>query len=158
MGTSTLTTDGGTGPGSLWALAGVWSLRREIRHNDGRIDHLTGQCTFTRSGPQLLQEETGWLETKAGRFQASRRYVWKEAGRQLEVFFEDMRPFHSVQLGVARPETVHLCPPDRYEVAYDFSTWPNWSTVWIVEGPRKGYRMESHFTPEEARHLASVQT
>ena len=59
-----------------------------------------------------------------------------------------MRPFHSVQLGVEHPETVHLCPPDRYAVVYDFGGWPKWSTVWTVEGPKKNYRMESHFSPE----------
>ncbi|MEM7719719.1 MAG: DUF6314 family protein, partial [Pseudomonadota bacterium] len=55
------------------------------------------------------------------------------------------------------PETVHLCPPDRYHVAYDFSSWPEWRTVWSVEGPRKTYRMSSHFAPDsEAPRLESL--
>ena len=156
MGTSTLTSDGNAGPGSLWALVGVWSLEREIRHGDGRIDRFSGTCKFTRSGPQLLQDEAGWLETAEGRFQGARRYVWKEAKGRLDVHFDDMRPFHSIPLGVARPETVHLCPPDRYQVAYDFSAWPHWSSVWTVAGPRKDYVMRTVFCPlDSTGHLAS---
>ena len=41
------------------------------------------------------------------------------------------------------PRTVHLCAPDRYEVAYDFTAWPHWSATWTVEGPRKDYVMTS---------------
>lgn len=156
MGTSTLTSDGSAGPTSLWSLVGVWSLEREIRHGDGRNDRFVGECKFTRSGPQLLHDETGWLETAEGRFQGARRYVWKEAKGRLDVHFADMRPFHSIPLGAARPETVHLCPPDRYQVAYDFSAWPVWSSVWTVEGPRKDYVMTSWFRlTDSAARLAS---
>ena len=120
-------------------------MTRTIEHADGRVDRLTGRCRFTRSVPRLLQDEEGWLETAEGRFQASRRYVWGEKPGRLEVHFHDMRPFHSIPLGVAHPETVHLCRPDRYEVVYDFSNWPDWRTVWTVEGPRKSYRMETSY-------------
>ena len=157
MGTSILKAEP-VGPRSLWALAGNWMLWREIRHADGRVDRLEGACTFTRSGPRLLQDETGWLETAQGRFQATRRYVWAEAQGRLDVHFEDMRPFHTIPLGEDQPETVHLCPPDRYQVAYDFTDWPRWRTLWSVEGPRKSYEMESRFAPaEEIGHLASVK-
>ncbi|MEM9425336.1 MAG: DUF6314 family protein [Pseudomonadota bacterium] len=143
---------------SLFALAGGWELQRVITHDDGRTDRLTGTCRFTRSGPRLLQDEDGWLETTQGRFQASRRYVWGENNGRVEVFFADMRPFHSIPLGEAKPETVHLCPPDRYHVAYDFTAWPQWSTVWTVEGPRKDYVMKTRFTPDEGGgQLASAR-
>ncbi len=141
--------DAAAGPGTLWALIGHWSLDRAIHHKDGRIDRLKGTCVFTRSGPRLLQDESGWLETPEGRFQASRRYVWAASEGLLEVSFADMRPFHSIPLGERSPETVHLCPPDRYHVAYDFADWPNWQTIWTVEGPRKDYRMKSYFSPQE---------
>ncbi len=75
----------------------------------------------------------------------------------MEVSFADMRPFHSIPLGEINPEATHLCPPDRYHVAYDFCGWPNWQTIWTVEGPRKDYRMESRFTPKEVGgHLAEA--
>lgn len=148
--------DAGGGPGSLWALAGRWSLDRTIRHGDGRVDRMTGDCTFTRTGPRLVQDEVGWLETTEGLFQATRRYIWAERGGWLDVHFADMRPFHTFPVGDSRPETVHLCPPDRYQVAYDFTEWPIWRTVWTVEGPRKDYCMESVFTPtSNSAELAS---
>ena len=124
-----------TGPSSLFSFLGTWELSREICHADGRIDRLQGSCAFTRSGPHLLQDEWGLLETSAGQFRATRRYVWKEAEGQLNVFFQDMRPFHSVQLGVERPETIHLCAPDRYAVVYDFTRWPNWFTCLLYTSP-----------------------
>ncbi len=146
MGTSHLKA-AAPGPSSLWSFAGAWALERVIRHGDGRTDRLSGTCRFTRSGPRLLQDEDGWLETAEGRFQATRRYIRAEAGGRLDVHFDDMRPFHSIPLGEERPETVHLCPPDRYQVAYEFSDWPVWRTIWTVEGPRKSYQMESRFSP-----------
>ena len=135
--------------GSLWALAGRWRLSRRIVHSDGREDVLEGTCTFTRSGPRLIQDERGLLETGEGRFEATRRYVWSETNGRLDVHFDDVRPFHSIPLGVARPETTYLCPPDRYSVAYDFSRWPDWQSTWTVEGPRKRYVMTNRFSPAD---------
>ncbi|MCG6883337.1 MAG: DUF6314 family protein [Silicimonas sp.] len=136
------------GLASLGALVAVWQMEREIHHTAGAVNRMTGTCKFTRSGPRLLQDEEGWLETASGRFRATRRYVWTESGGRLDVYFEDMRPFHSVPLNVATPGAVHLCDPDRYEVAYDFTAWPNWRSTWRVEGPRKDYRMETTFRPD----------
>ena len=135
------------GPTSLWSLAGKWSLSREMIHSSGEVDRFEGNATFTRTGPRLIQDETGTLTTPSGSFTATRRYVWTERGGRLEVSFDDMRPFHTIPLGEVRPETVHLCDPDRYQVAYDFSDWPRWRTVWTVEGPRKDYVMKSRYLP-----------
>ena len=132
---------------SLAVLEGRWMLTREIRHSDGRIDRFKGEALFHRSGPRLLQDEDGWL-TSAGAalpMRATRRYVWSAVGNRLDVAFDDMRPFHSIPLEVARPGTTYLCPPDRYEVTYDFQDFPAWNTVWTVEGPRKKYQMTSEF-------------
>ena len=95
----------------------------------------------------MIQEEAGVLETAQGRFEGTRRYVWSETKGRLDVYFEDMRPFHSVPLRVEAPQTTHLCPPDRYEVHYDFANWPEWQSVWYVEGPRKDYVMTNRFSP-----------
>ncbi|MEL7174839.1 MAG: DUF6314 family protein, partial [Pseudomonadota bacterium] len=114
------------GPTSLWSFAGAWRLDRDIRHKDGTTDRFTGKCLFSKSGMRLVQDETGYLETAGARFEATRRYVWTETNGRLDVYFDGMRPFHSVPLGAERPETLHICPPDRYHVAYDFSTWPEW--------------------------------
>lgn len=132
---------------SLASLLGRWAIARDIRHSDGTSARMHGQCTFAKVGPRVVQEETGTLETPAGQFAASRRYVWAEEAGMLAVYFEDMRPFHSVALNLAEQSTVHLCPPDRYHVRYDFTDWPRWSSLWTVEGPRKDYEMETRFSP-----------
>ena len=137
----------GVGLPSLSALAGRWSLRREITHEDGATHHFMGSAVFTWSGPRLIEEQTGTLDIgTATPLKASRRYVWTREGSRIEVLFDDMRPFHTIPTGAARPETTHLCPPDRYHVAYDFTGFPDWVAVWDVEGPKKAYRMESRYS------------
>jgi len=132
---------------SLAVLEGRWQVSRVILHNDGSKDEFEGEAVFRRSGPRLIQDEEGWLtsERAAAPMKATRRYIWSGSGNRLDVAFEDMRPFHSVPLGIATPGTTYLCPPDRYEVSYDFTDFPTWSSIWNVEGPRKNYRMTSRF-------------
>ena len=130
---------------SLWALEGLWALTRDVHHADGRIDRLTGKTMFRRSGPKLVQDETGILSVGDQKLEAKQRYIWEAAGSQLNVYFADLRPFHSVALNAPTPSAIHLCPPDRYEVAYDFAQWPAWRATWQVEGPRKDYRMTSEY-------------
>jgi len=132
---------------SLAVLEGRWRLMRDILHKDGSKDRFEGEAIFHRSGPRLIQDEDGWLtsDRSATPMRATRRYVWSASANRLDVAFEDMRPFHSVPLGIATPGTTYLCPPDRYEVSYDFSDFPAWSNVWNVEGPRKNYQMTSYF-------------
>ena len=135
-----------TGLTSLSALEGLWSLTRKIKHADGTEGRFTGTARFRRAGPRLLQEEEGRLDLGHGpALRATRRYVWRRAGERLDCFFEDGRPFHSVPLGASSHETVHLCDPDRYAVAYDFADWPAWTSRWRVEGPRKDYVMSSRY-------------
>ncbi len=132
---------------SLWALTGTWSLTRQITHGDGSAYSLEGTVEFHRSGPRLIQDEAGTLTYGGQSLKASRRFIWEKAGDQARVYFDDMRPFHSFPLGVAKPTAVHICPPDRYEVTYDFTQWPKWQAVWQVEGPNKDYRMVSELRP-----------
>ncbi|MBT8459406.1 MAG: trigger factor [Boseongicola sp.] len=137
-----------SGIASLAALEGRWSMAREIFHKDGRRDRFDGLCVFQRSGPRLVQDEDGMLVPDSGGppMKATRRYIWSAGAGRIDVAFEDMRPFHSVPFGVDHHETTYLCPPDRYQVSYDFKEFPNWLTVWSVEGPRKSYHMETRFT------------
>ncbi|MYA89215.1 MAG: trigger factor [Boseongicola sp. SB0662_bin_57] len=132
---------------SLWSLAGEWSLHRQIRHADGRENSLTGEAVFTRSGFRLIQEESGLLRLDDQALEARQRLVWTQDGPLLKAHFADMRPFHEIPIGVANPEAIHDCPPDRYHVAYDFAHWPTWGSVWTVNGPRKDYVANSTYTP-----------
>lgn len=131
---------------SLSALEGRWRLDRMIRQSDGREGRFEGDVVFRRSGPRLLQEETGTLTMDgAPPLKANRRYIWTASGELLKCAFDDGRPFHAVPIGATVYDTVYLCPPDRYEVAYDFTDMRVWTSRWRVEGPRKDYVMESRF-------------
>ena len=134
---------------SLWSLVGQWALVRQIRHADGRKISLTGKAVFTRSGSRLIQDESGELRLDDQALEARQRLVWKQDGSLLRVHFADMRPFHEFPLGNANPEAIHVCPPDRYHVAYNFAHWPIWENVWTVTGPRKDYVMNSTYTPDQ---------
>lgn len=135
-------------PRSLAAFEGRWTLVRTIRHADGLEGRLEGTVTFTPAGPgRLVYDEDGVLTLGASEpLHATRRYLWREAGRQIEIAFADGRPFHALNLLAPAPSTVYLCDPDRYAVSYDFSAWPTWEATWQVEGPRKDYTMVSHYT------------
>ena len=135
---------------SLAALEGAWRLERRIDHADGARHRLTGRAVFRRSGLRLVQDEEGLLSGDGlpTPVAASRRYLWSAAEGRLDVAFDDGRPFHSIPLGIARPEATHLCTPDRYHVAYDAAAFPRWSAVWHVTGPRKDYVMTSRYAPE----------
>jgi hypothetical protein len=134
---------------SLSALEGLWHLSRVIDHEAGGRDVFEGRAEFTRSGHVLIQDEEGTLHpANGGALHATRRYLWRAEGRRLDVAFADNRPFHTVPLGVLRPETTYLCPPDRYHVGYDFTSWPDWRSTWTVEGPRKAYRMTTDYRRE----------
>lgn len=140
-----------TGLASLAALEGVWALEREIAHDDGRVDAFTGTTSFLRSGPRLIQDEDGWLTPMGAAvpLRATRRYIWTQSGDQFDVMFDDMRPFHRFPAGVSTPDATHLCPPDRYQVSYDFSAFPLWTSAWRVDGPRKAYRMTNRYIRAE---------
>lgn len=132
----------------LAAFEGRWTVSRRI--SDQRNDEegqLSGVATFREDGPdRLLYEESGTLiYAKQPPMTATRHYIWQTADQGIEVLFEDGRAFHVIEHGRSMPDAEHLCQPDFYHVSYDFTRWPDWSTTWRVVGPRKDYRMVSHY-------------
>lgn len=96
-------------------------------------------------------QEDGWLTLPdAPPLRAGRALLWRQTGQGVSVFFADGRPFHDFDPDLVRPSAVHLCPPDRYEVRYDFTGLPVWSMDWHVTGPRKGYVMRTVFARRQA--------
>ncbi len=129
---------------------GRWRVRRRIRQADGVIARFEGGACFTPDGTGLAYVESGLLQLAGGaRLAAERRYLWRAEGREaIAILFEDGRPFHRLELCARAPADRHLCPPDLYEVRYDFGGWPCWRTIWEVRGPRKDYVMSSCYEPE----------
>jgi hypothetical protein len=132
----------------FWDFEGRWRLSRRIENARAPGGGLfEGVAVFTRSGGGLVYEESGELRLpdRPG-FAATRRYLWRDDGAGgAEVSFEDGRDFHRVDLSGTVSAAWHDCPPDAYEVSYDFTRWPEWQTVWRVKGPRKDYTMYSQY-------------
>jgi len=130
-------------------FTGAWRLSRVIEDaRAGQIVHLEGRALFTPDEAGLVCEESGKLQLPGqAPLQATRRFLWRRAEGGIAVHFEDGRFFHLIGPGL-NPEAMHDCPPDLYRVAYDFSRWPDWSTRWRVEGPRKDYAMRSTYSAE----------
>ncbi|RYH09845.1 trigger factor [Tropicimonas sp. IMCC6043] len=131
----------------LGDFQGRWRLEREIKDlAAGEIMRLSGEVAFAPRADGLSYEERGVLSLPDGRaLTAVRRYLWREEGGRIVVHFDDGRFFHSFDPGAASAEAAHFCDPDDYEVRYDFSSWPEWSSRWRVRGPRKDYVMVSRY-------------
>lgn len=130
---------------ALADLEGRWRLERVIEDaRAGLTGRLEGESVWSPDGAGLKQVETGLLSYGAAPpMQASRTYLWREGPDGLAVFFEDGRPFHTV---TGRLAARHDCPPDLYDVTYDFSAWPVWESRWRVTGPRKDALIVSRFS------------
>jgi hypothetical protein len=119
-----------------------WGITRQIldHHQDTSVQ-FKGQCRIAGG----WYHETGHLIlAHSPALTSSRRYRWHPgAGGGIDIFFEDDRFFHHINLAQSSPTAHHLCPPDEYHVTYDFARWPDWTADWQVTGPRKSYDMRS---------------
>ena len=125
------------------AFQGRWIVSRVITdHRAGQTGHFEGEARITPSSGPHEYFETGTLEMGTARLQATRRYLWSPDPDGIAIAFDDGRPFHIIT-DSAKAE--HFCDPDQYDVSYDFTNWPDWSSVWSVSGPRKSYVMTTHY-------------
>lgn len=124
---------------------GRWTVARQIENAVGPDAVFTGRVLFEPGEGGLVHREEGQI-TFDGQtaMTATRVYVWRAAAAGVDVFFDDGRYFHHIADG-KNPSDRHDCVPDVYDVAYDFSGWPRWSSVWRVTGPRKDYVMRTRF-------------
>lgn len=131
---------------TLANFEGLWRLSRVIEDaRAGVTGRLEGQAVWQPDAPGLAQEESGTLQYGAAPpMQATRRYLWREEGEEIAVFFEDGRPFHT--LPAQGGEAVHHCDPDLYRVTYSFDLPRAFVQTWRVTGPRKDATITSHFS------------
>lgn len=126
---------------------GHWTVERHIHDFDsawtGRFD---GTAVFSPVPGALAYREEGLLRLGGLSMRAFRSYRWEfPSPGEVAVFFEDGRFFHRFDPRLRRAEASHYCDPDRYDVTYVFGQGSAWSTEWRVEGPRKDYRMVTHY-------------
>jgi hypothetical protein len=131
---------------ALYDFEGRWRVARQIEdRHEGRMGRFEGVVTFAPDGEGLVCREAGELTFEGGTpFAATRTYLWRQGEQGIEVHFEDGRFFHHIGPEQA-PVATHWCDPDDYHVAYDFTLWPEWRSVWTVTGPRKDYTMVSEY-------------
>lgn len=149
----------------LQHFAGRWRIARRIKDALGPDAQFDGEANFAREGAALLLTEAGQMRIGAQSFAATRRYLWRQgAGSVIDVLFDDGRYFHSFDAAMPEPAAHHDCPPDVYDVGYDFTGLsdaagptglsgltgsapaPQWHARWRVTGPRKDYVMTSTYT------------
>lgn len=132
---------------ALDRFAGHWEVERHIADLDsGWMGRFEGLAVFTPVPGGLAYEERGVLRLGGLVSEAFRRYFWSERpGGRIAVSFEDGRPFHDFDPGLARAEASHYCDPDLYEVTYFFPARGEWRAEWRVEGPRKDFRLVTHY-------------
>lgn len=134
-------------PRGLPDFEGTWRVTRTIDDRLGPPGRFEGVAHFTPNAEGLHYSETGQLTLGDGpSFSATRTYLWRADGSLIEVLFPDHRPFHRFDPNAGGAGERHYCDPDIYDVIYDFSEWPHWTTTWEVTGPRKGYSMCTRFT------------
>lgn len=137
---------------ALADFAGRWSLSRQIEDRlAGAMGRLEGEAVFLADeGGGLIYRETGQLRLGDGpAFAAERGYLWRSVGGVIVVDFADGLPFHQFDPS-GDTAAQHLCIADDYRVRYDLVRWPDWLAEWNVLGPRKDYRMRSHYRRIEA--------
>lgn len=133
---------------ALRDFEGCWRIDRQIDDRlAGQAGALRGEAVFSAQGDGLRYDETGTLRL-AGQpaLEARQSYFWRQAACGIAVSFADGRPFHTIDLPGAHAAASHHCPPDTYLVRYDFSAWPEWSSIWTVTGPRKTYVMRTRYS------------
>jgi hypothetical protein len=124
-------------------LAGTWSVDRAI---NGRAHAFTGTASFVADGPDRMRwEEHGRLVLDAYSGPASRVLLVVGAGDAHEVFFDDGRLFHALDLASpsGRYAAEHPCGPDLYRGTYAIEDDDALRVVWHVEGPGRADVIES---------------
>ncbi|MEO0774855.1 MAG: DUF6314 family protein [Pseudomonadota bacterium] len=130
----------------LQDFIGDWVVTRTIDDRLGPPGRFEGTANFNPDEGGLHYTETGQLTLGDGpSFSATRTYLWRSAAPLIEVLFPDHRPFHRFDPNAGGAGERHYCDPDIYDVIYEFSDWPHWTTTWTVTGPRKDYTMRTEF-------------
>ena len=125
---------------------GDWRFDRQIDDRfGGQTGVVAGLASFAIEGDLIRYHEAGQLRIGAGPvLTAERSYLWR-FGEVVDVMFDDGRPFHSFIPNGHKSGTDHPCGEDFYQVVYNFTGWPKWSSTYVVSGPRKDYTSETSY-------------
>lgn len=126
-------------------LNGSWSVARTI--HDRRTDSRTpwsGTASFSPDDDALLYLENGTLTLDGNTLATSRSYIYKPQNAQnMDVFFDDGRPFHDLNLEQGTWHPRHLCGDDVYNGEFHVVDDNTLTIVWNITGPHKDIRITS---------------
>jgi hypothetical protein len=138
---------------TLDQFAGDWTIERTIEDRmHGQNGQLEGGARIEPGGLEggYIYREAGKLALEGGtEMEALRVYLWGPHEKGISVHFQDGRDFHVIELDRLMPDAQHHCAPDMYHVSYDFSRWPEWTSKWRVQGPKKDYKMVTRYTRKD---------
>lgn len=131
-------------------LLGRWSVNRTLEDlASGATGTFTGTATFTEHDDDaLLHREQGTLAWAShAPSTATRTLIWRPTSHDTaDVFFEDGRFFHSLNLGEGTDTPEHLCSPDIYRGAFSIDGSDEWTYAWRVTGPQKNLILSTRMT------------
>lgn len=131
-------------------LRGTWSVERRLQdHASGLTGAFTGTATFTDDDGGLRHRERGSLSwAGAAPTIATRELLWRATASApaVEVFFDDGRFFHSLDLSDGRDTPAHPCAPDHYQGSFLLLDHDHWRYIWRVSGPAKDLTLDTHLT------------
>lgn len=132
-------------------FAGSWHIQRTIedRLSDKSFSH-NGTASLVAGGFEggMIYREVGELGfgDSEGALEATHLFLWKPHPRGIEIFLQDGKLFHLMQMDRLMPDSEHFNTPDMYYIIYDFSQWPSWGVQWRVRGPAKDFRMNTTYS------------
>ena len=128
-------------------LEGAWRICRRIddqrRGERGTFD---GEATFSREKATLRYHERGVLRLNDFEGEGSRGYVYAfPAAAIAEVYFEDGRFFHTLDLTSGIWSAEHTCGEDLYRGEFVVVDADLWGAVWHVNGLRKKLILDAEY-------------
>jgi hypothetical protein len=128
-------------------LAGPWRVRRRI--DDRRRDErgsFEGGAAFCRERQGLRYRERGVLRLNGYEGEAGRDYVYAfPIAAVAEVYFDDGRFFHALDLSGGAWSVEHRCGDDLYRGDFAVDGKDRWRVVWRVDGPRKALILDAEY-------------
>ncbi|GAB3541867.1 DUF6314 family protein [Arthrobacter tecti] len=133
-------------------LPGTWEVRRTLKDlTSGTKGTFNGTATFTKHDDDgaLLHREHGTLAWAGlAPTTATRALTWRPGidDYSMNVFFEDGRFFHALNLENGSDTPEHLCQPDLYRGSFAIKDSDSWNYTWRVTGPNKNLRLTTRLS------------
>jgi len=130
-------------------MPGAWNFQRVI----SGFGTVQGTAIFRKltEANTLAYREEGILTALNGQInKVYREYIYRYDNGQISVYFEDKRPFHTLQFTQndfpLSASAGHLCKCDMYDGVYTFFSEKNFKLYYSVKGPKKDYTITTEFS------------